>query len=219
MRTLILSIICLFPALGEAQYMKIMHEDTSFTQNEHERATLTIGRLKPYMADDTLDIYSTNCIDDYGLIDCRLSMLAIMMMEHSGIFNPGKPGVGGPAHIQKKDVYQDYVNRMRGKPGFVDFKFEELNDPMKVRYTLILLDWHIGLKKTYGYDTEEKWVRAWNRGPSAWKDHLKRKDFQTDAEWQAHQKRARESKTYWLQYLIFKRVLINQSEIGYAHGY
>ncbi len=191
----------------------IAEADPTITNDDWQRGVKTVSRIKPYMSQDSVAKYCPKCVNKYGLDSCTMKILAIFMTEGNGKFQSAGDSYG-PAHVHEKDVYADYRKREGGKHGFVDFRVQELDDSLKIRYTLILLDWHIGSPGRYKYDSEEKWVRAWNGGPTGWKDHLKRKDFETEEKWQTHQEKVRNTMNYWLLYLVHQHVQTEMANLG-----
>ncbi len=216
MRTLLLTMASLIVLALKAQIGQVVLPDPGITENEWARAALTVGNMKPYMSDDTISVYAKkNCVRLYGLEGCRQRVLTISLVEKNGTFGSGNGY--GPAEVQPSDVYQDYRNRMKGKPGFVDFKVEELDDSMKVRLTLALLDWHMGSPASYKLNTEELWVKAWRVGPKYCKPNLTRADFKNDADWALYPAKQKEAANYWEAYKRFKYVVKEQERQGISH--
>jgi len=187
-----------------------------------ENAEKTWRNIKPYMSDDTVEMYCKKCIARYQTVEvCRRKIMDEFMIENAGKFVSKSSDANGPAHVHEKDVYSDYRRLEAGKPDFVDFKFEELNDPMKLRYTLILLDWHMGSPTGYDFSTEEKWVRGWNGGPTGWMDHLTEADFagkkDPKAAWKAHRDKIANTKSHWEKFQEADRAMLYFEEHGIAH--
>lgn len=217
MRTLLLTLASFIILAVHAQIGELTLEPTSITDDEWNRSAITVGRLKPYMSDDTLDTYAKkNCERLYGLAGCRLRIQTICLIETNGQFD--MPGDGnGPAEVQESDVYTDYRRLMKGKKDFVDFRASDLNNPMNVRYTAILLDWHMGSPGKYKLNTEELWVKAWRVGPKYCKSGLTRADFKDEAAWLLYPKKQQEAENYWQAYQRFKYVIGTQHKFGISN--
>lgn len=167
MRTLMLTLACVARMVSHAQDSELIPIGPGNTTSRDYflRCAQTWGNTKPYMSIDTVERWCSDMIEWYGDADTAyIELMSVFTNEDLGSVSDTSDEGHGYANVHRGHLYQDYRNHRDKNPDFVDFPFEALDDPMNIRFTLILINWHFGPYNPYDYKNREELTMGWNTG-------------------------------------------------------
>lgn len=173
------------------------------------KAANAYGRLMPYLTNEVLEKEGPDLMkivatedghaDTLRLEGVRRIFYALCSQETGGVWDSQEGKQYGPAHNTPVHL-QDYFENNKGVKKFPITDFMKPENAYKL---IRVANWYC---RHYKLNTKEKFVRAWNRGPDGWKEHLKFDNAQDNTK---HQKILAESYAHYKMVLKFEKFIIH----------